>query len=150
MARGGIKAALLLGAAAGIAAATPHGRRWVGRTLGAAKNWLEFKAEDVGQLLEARAGRAAAARRAPASIHGAASRQMEENMVIARVREGLARENRVHARKIRVLSIGGVIHLEGTVDTPEEREIAGAVAEEAARAHVLVNDLHVASVARDV
>ncbi|NLC57675.1 MAG: BON domain-containing protein [Armatimonadetes bacterium] len=147
MAEDGIKPrvvlAALIGGATGLLLATPGGRRWLQRATASARSWLEYGAEDLGQLLEARVERSAALRRAPAQTTGAAARQIDERLMIARVREALARDGRVHARRVKVMMIGGVVHLEGVVATPEEREIAGEVAQQAARTHILVNDLHV-------
>lgn len=147
MAEDGIKPrvvlAALVGGAVGLLLATPGGRRWLRRAAESAQRWLEYGAEDLGELLEARIERSTALRHRPEPPTGSAARQVDEHLVIARVREALARDGRVHARKIRVLMIGGVVHLEGTVDTLEEKEIAGEVAQNAARTHILVNDLHV-------
>ncbi|MBI3946758.1 MAG: BON domain-containing protein [Armatimonadetes bacterium] len=146
MAEDGSKRAVWIGTALGGAAAvlliTPRGRRWLGHAIGSAREWLEYNAEDVAELVGARVERESALRRAPRTV-GAAGRQVDEDLVIARVREALARDGRVRARKIKVMIIGGVVHLEGAVTTIEEKEMAGQLAREAARTHILVNDLHV-------
>jgi len=134
-----VLAGALIGGAAGLLLATPRGRRW----LQDLRSWVEYNAEDLGQLLEARVERSSAVHRPRPAAGDGAARTVDEQVVTTRVREALARDPRVHARKVKILMIGGVIHLEGAVGSLEEREVAGEIAQEAARTHILVNDLHV-------
>lgn len=138
-----VVAGALIGGAAGLFLLTPRGRRWAEQALESARNWVEYTAEDLGQVLEARVERSTALRQPHEASSGGMARQVDERVVTTRVRQALARDPRVHARKITILTIGGVVHLEGAVGSLEEKEVAGEIAQEAARTQILVNDLHV-------
>lgn len=72
-----------------------------------------------------------------------APRAERDAMLAHRVANAVLERLQAAATEIRVMIIGGVIHLEGSVTNAEARTEAERVAREVSGAHVIADDLHV-------
>ncbi len=76
-----------------------------------------------------------------------ATTQFESSMIVSKVNSALAGEPRLRGRDVGVRIIGGILHLEGQVQSPEEKALASEVARRSSGAELVANDLKVASTA---
>ncbi len=74
-----------------------------------------------------------------------ATTQFESSMIVSKVNSALASEPRLRGRPVGVRIIGGILHLEGQVQSPEEKALASEVARRSSGAELVANDLKVAS-----
>ncbi len=74
-----------------------------------------------------------------------ATTQFESSMVVSKVNSALAGEPRLRGRNVGVRMIGGILHLEGQVQSPEEKALASEVARRSSGAELVANDLKIAS-----
>lgn len=74
----------------------------------------------------------------------AATTQWESSLIVSKVSEALSREPRLRGRNVGVRMIGGILHLEGEVRSPEEKMLAAEIARRSSGAELVANDLRVA------
>jgi osmotically-inducible protein OsmY len=74
-----------------------------------------------------------------------ATTQFEASMVVSKVSSALASEPRLRGRPVGVRMIGGILHLEGQVESPDEKALASEVARRSSGAELVANDLKVIS-----
>lgn len=92
-------------------------------------------------------GRQMAALQEVSETLDAATTQLESSMVVSKVSSALAGEPALRGRSVGVRMIGGILHLEGEVRTPEEKALASEIARRSSGAELVANDLKVAATA---
>lgn len=90
-------------------------------------------------------GRQMAALQEVSETFDAATAQYEASMVVSKVSSAIASEPNLRGRKVGVRMVGGILHLEGEVRTPEEKALASEIARRASGAELVANDLKVAA-----
>lgn len=73
-----------------------------------------------------------------------ATTQYESSLIVSKVSSALASEPRLRGRAVGVRMIGGILHLEGEVQSPEEKQIASEIARRSSGAELVANDLKIA------
>ncbi len=76
-----------------------------------------------------------------------ATTQYEASMIVSKVTSALASEPRLRGQDVGVRIIGGILHLEGQVQSPDEKALASEVARRSSGAELVANDLKVVTAA---
>ena len=112
-------------------------------------NLLGIGISNLQARLRPRLGRQMAALHELSQTLDAATTQWESSMMASKVAAALADEPRLRGRKVGVRVIGGILHLEGEVASPQEKQAAGELARRASGAELVANDLKVGSKAAE-
>lgn len=77
-----------------------------------------------------------------------ATTQFESSMTVSKVASLLNQEPRLRGADVGVRIIGGILHLEGNVSTPEQKALAGEIARQQSGAELVANNLRVSPTGR--
>ncbi len=136
----GATAALALAA---LALSSPRARNQIFAATQRLMEMINQVVERVRSRMQGRFGRQMAALQEVSQTFDAATAQFEASMVVSKVSSALASEPRLRGANVSVRMIGGILHLEGEVRTPEEKALASEVARRASGAELVANDLKV-------
>ena len=101
--------------------------------------------ESLQMRLQTSFGRRMAALEEISQTLDAATSQYESSMTVSKVAEALSEDPILKGKKVGVRIIGGILHLEGEVDSQHEKMRAAEVARRASGAELVANDLKVTS-----
>ncbi|MGI5835963.1 MAG: BON domain-containing protein [Chloroflexota bacterium] len=93
---------------------------------------------------QSRLGRRIAALDEISQTLDAATAQYDSSMTVSKVSEALSDDPILRGKKLGVRIIGGILHLEGEVNSQHEKIRAGEIARRASGAELVANDLTVA------
>ncbi|MGE5618919.1 MAG: BON domain-containing protein [Sphingomonadaceae bacterium] len=132
-------------AVAALALTSPRARQQLSKGTGQLLDATSRGIRSLRSRMQGQFGRQMAALQEVSETFDAATAQYEASMVVSKVSSAIASEPNLRGRKVGVRMIGGILHLEGEVRTPEEKALASEIARRASGAELVANDLKVAA-----